>query len=504
MLCSLRKDEASEVAADDDAHNRAAGIAADVLAIAAAGLFDSAWYCARYGMHLPAGREPLLHFCEIGWSLGLMPNAYFDTAFYLARNADVRAAGINPLRHYLQDGAGEGRWPGPHFDPLWYRETCNLPPEASALAHAVARSRQDEAAPNAGFDPHWYRARCAETCLPGATAFEDYLLQGAAQRRPTCEAYALIRDSDFFDPAFYVAHEPSLIADGLDPLYHFCAFGWRRRLSPHAAFDLAWYQDKYDDVRTASVNPLYHFLKFGRDEGRMPRAPDARRAASPEPQLEPAQALAASGLFDVNFYLVSYPDVRGSGQDPLAHFLAFGEAEGRRPNPYFDPAWYRAQYLAGEAGAAMSPLLHYATCGEARGHRPIVYFETEWYRRFYGLSDEQSPLLHYLTHRRSQRFSPISCFDLFFYLQNWGTEIGANRDAFAHFLRAGIERDIDPSPAFDLARYRRQAMAGPAPPARPQPGAEFLSKIEREAYNPLVHFLLQANGPERAATSAAA
>lgn len=37
-------------------------------------------------------------------------------------------------------------------------------------------------------------------------------------------------------------------------------------------------------------------------------------------------------LFDPDWYLQQYPDVRSSGQDPLSHYVRFGAAEMRSPN----------------------------------------------------------------------------------------------------------------------------------------------------------------------------
>lgn len=45
----------------------------------------------------------------------------------------------------------------------------------------------------------------------------------------------------------------------------------------------------------------------------------------------------ASGLFDADYYLRTYPDVREAGVDPLDHFVRHGEAESRRPNPIVWP-----------------------------------------------------------------------------------------------------------------------------------------------------------------------
>jgi len=46
--------------------------------------------------------------------------------------------------------------------------------------------------------------------------------------------------------------------------------------------------------------------------------------------------LLRSGLFDAGWYLARYPDVAGSGMDPLLHYLRFGIHEGRLPNPALD------------------------------------------------------------------------------------------------------------------------------------------------------------------------
>lgn len=75
---------------------------------------------------------------------------------------------------------------------------------------------------------------------------------------------------------------------------------------PHPLFDQDWYLDKYADVRSSGVNPLVHFLYDGIPEGRLPN-----------PYFVPA------------WYLESYPDVGGT--DPLSHFLLHGAAEGRSP-----------------------------------------------------------------------------------------------------------------------------------------------------------------------------
>jgi hypothetical protein len=54
------------------------------------------------------------------------------------------------------------------------------------------------------------------------------------------------------------------------------------------------------------MSAVRHYLLFGGFEGRNP-----------------------STEFDTSFYLSAYEDVNASGINPLIHFLAFGESEGR-------------------------------------------------------------------------------------------------------------------------------------------------------------------------------
>jgi len=52
------------------------------------------------------------------------------------------------------------------------------------------------------------------------------------------------------------------------------------------------------------------------------------------------RAVAKSSLFDGQWYLQTYPDVRAAGQDPARHFVTHGLYEGRLPSRDFDPILY--------------------------------------------------------------------------------------------------------------------------------------------------------------------
>ncbi len=324
--------------------------------------------------------------------------------------------------------------------------------------------------------------------------------------------------SGLFDAAFYLSCHHDVRDAGLSPLTHFCHFGWREGRRPNVAFDPLWYARTHGTG--ADENPLVHYLRRGEAADLRPicffdpkryrrwhklqrrrsalrhfleqRASDVFRT-SPEPsragatsasdERDGAAALRTSGLFDASLYLVEGPDIRAAGWEPLAHYRRWGWREGRRPNLYFDPAWYRAHHLRGEE---IDPLAHYVHRGEENGLRPIATFDPSWYGRRYALSAGASPLAHFLANRRSQRFAPNADFDLAFYKAGHGAALGPNRDPFAHFLLEGMTRDLDPSPGFDAAAYRAQCMSN-APGEPVETGSSAWTRAERQI--PLVHFL---------------
>ncbi|MCF6204915.1 MAG: rhamnan synthesis F family protein [Methylococcaceae bacterium] len=114
-----------------------------------------------------------------------------------------------------------------------------------------------------------------------------------------------------------------------------------------------------------------------------------------------------SGLFDEDFYLKLYPDVKGFSGGGLVHYIEFGENEGRKPNLFFDPKWYINNYFPIEG---KSPLLHYISSGESKGFKPSPSFDPTWYAKTYGNFKTTSPLKHYLQSGLSNKNLPNKNF----------------------------------------------------------------------------------------------
>jgi hypothetical protein len=114
-------------------------------------------------------------------------------------------------------------------------------------------------------------------------------------------------------------------------------------------------------VATTGVNPLLHYLREGIDKGYEPK------------QSSDVELIAASELFDRDWYLKRYPDVAAAEVNPAAHYLASGAAEGRDPGPRFSTRTYLRRNRD-VAAAGVNPLLHYLRLGMNEGRKisPVV------------------------------------------------------------------------------------------------------------------------------------
>jgi hypothetical protein len=110
-----------------------------------------------------------------------------------------------------------------------------------------------------------------------------------------------------------------------------------------------------------------------------------------EAETDIERVIAESGLLDRAFYLSQYPDVARASIDPIRHFCIHGWREGRKPNAYFDTAWYTAQQACDG-----NPLLHYIREGEAADLPPSPCFDPAHYRQTHGLRPGEPALRHRL------------------------------------------------------------------------------------------------------------
>lgn len=118
----------------------------------------------------------------------------------------------------------------------------------------------------------------------------------------------------------------------------------------------------------------------------MPLSPP-KRDLLPPPRLSPLQKLLAgpatitrmraqqrretieaSGIFDAQWYLSTYPDVAQQNMDPLTHFVQFGSRELRSPSAQFNARSYYAAYND-LRDHEIEPVFHFVLHGKREGRR---------------------------------------------------------------------------------------------------------------------------------------
>ena len=116
----------------------------------------------------------------------------------------------------------------------------------------------------------------------------------------------VIARSGLFDSDWYLAQNPDVAAETIDPLTHYLTYGAFEGRDPSPHFDSDWYLTQNPDVAARKINPLMHYLTYGGFEGRDP-----------------------SPHFDSDWYLLEHPDVAAAKINPLIHYLLHGTAEVR-------------------------------------------------------------------------------------------------------------------------------------------------------------------------------
>ncbi len=80
----------------------------------------------------------------------------------------------------------------------------------------------------------------------------------------------LLKGSDLFDEAWYLAEYPDVAESGINPIKHYLRYGATEDRNPSSKFDTAFYLSTNPDIDATEINPLIHYIRFGREEGRPP------------------------------------------------------------------------------------------------------------------------------------------------------------------------------------------------------------------------------------------
>ncbi len=110
-----------------------------------------------------------------------------------------------------------------------------------------------------------------------------------------------------------------------------------------------------------------------------------------------------SGLFDVKYYLFTYPDVRQHDIDPIMHYIKYGVHEERNPSAHFNTNYYLSVYQDIDVNK-INPLFHYIVFGYKENRNPSVSFDTKFYLETHKDVQENriNPLLHFIQYGQKE------------------------------------------------------------------------------------------------------
>ena len=305
---------------------------------------------------------------------------WFDRDWYNARNPDVPRVGIDALAHYLRYGELEGRPPSPWFNPIWYRRAYGIPMDQCALAHFVAHRASGLFLPCAALYLVPHAPPWRDDPAAGIDPFDHYLSDMETRERELLPDLTLLQSSALFDANYYQINPADRFEAELDPVLHYCRFGWRRGLRPSTAFDPAWYAESNQDVARLGINPLTHYILEGEPLGQRPvpwfdsawyrgeyHVAPGELALAHYVRHRLERTVSPNPLFDVDWYVARHGGAISPNVDPFSHFLLRGALENVDPGPRFNAALWRHRHMApiGAEGqselpiADRNPLVHH-------------------------------------------------------------------------------------------------------------------------------------------------
>jgi GT2 family glycosyltransferase len=178
---------------------------------------------------------------------------------------------------------------------------------------------------------------------------------------PSDDDVATFRNSGQFDEAWYVDQYPDVKMVGIDPAKHFLWLGIRLGRKPRRDHDVrTWPEVSPERLLRAATAPAIPSERQTPAETPLVRKP-RRKAFNAM-----VQRLEASKLFDSEYYFDTYPEARQSGLSAAEHYLTSGADLGYDPSPRFSTDLYWQQY---PDTARDNPLVHYLQFGQNEGRR---------------------------------------------------------------------------------------------------------------------------------------
>lgn len=288
----------------------------------------------------------------------LKESEYFDEKYYLENNPDVNRGNIDPLTHFLEYGWKENRNPNPNFNIKVYKKNNYKNKKLNPLIESIftgfiSKKTVHEQPQEITHNPSYYAD------------------------------YALLEKSEYFDETYYRQHNPNIKRS--DAIEYYLTKGYKEDYATCKLFNPYWYRENNEDVKRSTLNPLVHYIKYGQYEDRkyrqakmdLNKMPEIARKGNIKSQYD---TVYESDIFDVNYYLEHYPEVRLSNIDPVLHYILYGAERELNPSKYFNTKQYLLHNIDVK-NSNLNPLYHYIVFGKEES-RPTFTVNTNDFKEF--------------------------------------------------------------------------------------------------------------------------
>lgn len=363
-------------------------------------LFDPIYYNSCYPHVFEKNSDLLDHYLNEGYLKGFNPSEYFDTNFYMQYD-DVKKSGMNPLIFYvLYDLGSERRTTNKVtpddiqkaidiikdenlFDEKFYITQIPQLKDTSldALMHYIIEGYKNNLNPSKNFNTLFYKMRYLEGS-DDINPLVDYVLNHHDNETifklgesKINEYVELIYDSNRFDEKYY-KDQTNLDMGDKALIKHYIIEGEMLGYNPNHEFDTKYYLENNSDVVLASANAFYHYLTKGISKGKHPIATKSeinKKQQQEDEYKRQAEIIEKSTLFDSEYYLKQYSDVKYTMQNPAYHYISRGYKESKNPSRYFDNNYYMYRYKH-RRGVDINPLYHYIVEGENLGYASKYFY----------------------------------------------------------------------------------------------------------------------------------
>lgn len=257
--------------------------------------------------------------------------------------------------------------------------------------------------------------------------------------------------SEYFDATYYMNKYSDLDGKSIDPVLHYCEYGWRERRNPCSFFNTEYYLRSHPDIEETGINPFVHYIKFGRALGWAGRLYPPVESDDRTCQIEVIRR-----NMDQIFYSLKYHNLLANSNDNATHYFEEGWINDFNPSIAFSTKYY-LHHNPDIAEMAVNPFYHWITEGRAQGRagrRPnsisedrllyeagVVrrYMDVDWY---ISTNEDLSnavidPAEHYCQFGWLEGRDPSPEFSTVFYLSTNDDVFNAELNPYWHYLVEG-------------------------------------------------------------------